>query len=946
MRKRFFVIDGLGQIFRCYYAPFQHLSAPSGEPTRATYVFCQMLLQLIREQKPDFLAMAMDSDSSCGFRLQIAPDYKANRQAPPEDLGPQIRRILQIVASQNIATLSVPGYEADDIMATLAERISDPDIEILFVSKDKDLEQLLSDRIKLFDAASGEIIGPEELRAKKGYGPEQAVEIQTLTGDSTDNIAGVKGIGPKKAAALIAKYGSAAAVLEHADELTPAMRANVIAFREHIEKTRRLVTLDRRVPFDFDLKSCCWKEFEYGALHAAFNELGFRRLTEQVAAMMATAGLELPTATSTPSSAKAPAWPSRPPGQIGGLFDDLEAPPSSAFTPGEEAWTTPAASIAAAPDYILVDTQEKFEEFLEQLRAQPRFAFDTETTSLYPVSARLAGLSFSWKTGEGYYLPICGVGDCLPSEPTLSALRPIMADPKIKKIGQNLKYDMVVLEQHGVPVNGIEFDTMIASFTIDSSRRSHGMDFLAAELLGRTTVPITDLIGKGKNQISFDGVETRRACDYSAEDAEVTWQLSEVLGEQLARSGLEKLFFETEMPLVEVLADMESAGIRLDTGVLKEMSRQLEGRLGELREMIHQEVGHEFNIDSTRQLAGVLFDELKLPVIKKTATGRSTDAESLATLAWQTNHPVPRLVKEYRELVKLKGTYIDTLPTMICERTGRVHTSFNQTGAITGRLSSSDPNLQNIPIRTELGRQIRRAFVPPDADHVLLTADYSQIELRVLAHFSGDEALLRAFEEDRDIHQFVAAQVAGISPDEVTKEQRSRAKAVNFGIVYGQSAYGLSRATGMSTSEAQMFIDRYFQRYPGVRRFLDQTIAQARKSGYVTTILGRRRSIPDINSRNHTARTTAERLAANTPIQGSAADLIKRAMINIHRRIRDERRSARMLVQVHDELVFEVPRSQVEVEAEFIRQEMCAALPLSVPVKVDIAWGESWLEAK
>ncbi|MEP0842807.1 MAG: DNA polymerase I [Phycisphaerae bacterium] len=973
MAKRFFVIDGLGQIFRSYYAPFQHLSAPSGEPTRATYVFCQMLMQLVREQQPDYLAMAMDSEGPV-FRNEIDPAYKAHRQEPPEDLAPQIRRIVAIVAGQGIPILAVPGYEADDVMATLAARVSDPDVEILFVSKDKDLDQVLSERVRLFDPAGNEIIGPDELRAKKGYGPEQAVEIQTLTGDSTDNVPGVKGIGPKKAAALIARYGTAAAVIEHAHELTPAMRDNVLAFKDKLDVTRRLVTLKRDVDFPFDLEACRWRGLKLEALHEVFNELGFRRLSEQVAALMGgaprdTGRTPVPAApvdrsrehqpgtgnSQQQTAAKgAPPRAARKGGIQGGLFDSLPPPVvetddtqemEEASAPADQPRIQQAAP-SSDHHYVLVDTDEMFKAFLAALREQKAFALDTETNSLFPAQAQLAGMSFSWKVREGYYLPFRGLGRCLPLEPTLAALRPILADPKVKKIGQNIKYDLVVLEHHGAPVNGVEFDTMIASFVLDSSRRSHGMDYLAGELLGRSKIPTSDLLGKGKDQITFEQVDTRRACEYAAEDADVTWHLAEVLREQLARSGLETLFRETEMPLVEVLAGMESAGIRLDKDLLAEMGRDIERRLADLTGRIHEAVGHAFNIDSTRQLAAVLFDELKLPVIRKTATGRSTDAESLEALAEQTRHPVPQLIREYRELVKLKGTYIDTLPTMINPRTGRVHTSFNQIGAVTGRLSSSDPNLQNIPIRTEIGRQIRRAFVPGDKDHVLLTADYSQIELRVLAHFSRDAALIRAFEEDRDIHQFVAAEVAGVPLEQVTREMRSRAKAVNFGIVYGQTAYGLARQTGMSTSEAQAFIDRYFARYPGVRRFMDQTIAAARRTGQVSTILGRRRAIPDINSRNQTARNAAERLACNSPIQGSAADLIKRAMIQIHRRIRDERRPSRMLLQVHDELVFEVARGAIEAEAAFIRHEMCNALPLCVPVKVDIAWGESWLEAK
>ncbi|MBP7936112.1 MAG: DNA polymerase I [Phycisphaerae bacterium] len=957
MARRFFIIDGLGQIFRSYYAPFQHLSSPRGEPTRATFVFTQMLLQLIREQKPDYLAMAMDSPDAAVFRRGIDPQYKANREPPPEDLAPQIQRILQIVASQAIPIISIPTFEADDVMATLCRRLADQhDLQICLVSKDKDLDQLLSDRVCLFDPGKNEFLGPEDLRRAKGYGPDKAVEIQTLTGDSTDNVPGVKGVGPKKAADLIARFGSAAVVIEHAAELTPAMRQNVQAFAEHLERTRQLVTLRQDVPFEFNLEACRWTGLNAAALHPVFVELGFRRLADQFADLVGSAsdaGAKSTPPPSTPQAANRPtqSGQGQPFGPQHDLFSGLspvhaahELPPSgpAPAAPG------PGQLFAARPEreYLLIDTPESLTTFLAELRKQPRFAFDTETTHINPAWAKLVGLSFSWKRDTGYYLPVRGVGRTLPLKSTLEALRPIMADPKVGKIGQNIKYDLVVMSRHGVPVNGVEFDTMVASFVLDSSRRSHGMDALARELLGFEPIPISDLIGKGKDQITFDQVPTDRACEYSAEDADVTWSLYKVFSTQMAGSDVDSLFHDTEMPLVEVLAAMEAEGVKLDTPFLRRMSGELAGRLDDLTRQIHEAAGHPFNIDSTRQLAAVLFDELKLPSIKKTKTGQSTDAETLETLAWQTDHPVPKLVKEYRELVKLKGTYIDTLPEMVCPDTGRVHASFNQTVAVTGRLSSSDPNLQNIPIRTEIGRQIRRAFVPSSKTYVLLTADYSQIELRVMAHFCQDAALMQAFVEDRDIHQFVAAQVFGVPIDQVTREQRGRAKAVNFGIIYGQTAFGLSRTTGMAVGEAQTFIDKYFARYPGLRQFIDQAVAEARRAGHVRTILGRRRAIENINSRNTGLRSAAERFAINTIIQGSAADLIKQAMINIHRKIREGNRPTRMLIQVHDELVFDAPRSAVETEAEFIRQEMCNALPLRVPVKVDLAWGDNWFEGK
>jgi DNA polymerase-1 len=487
---------------------------------------------------------------------------------------------------------------------------------------------------------------------------------------------------------------------------------------------------------------------------------------------------------------------------------------------------------------------------------------------------------------------------------------------------------------------------MIASFVLDSTRRSHSMDALAREVLNITPIPISDLIGKGKKQISFDSVDTRRACEYAAEDADITWQLAEVFRPQLADSELETLFRSTELPLVSVLARMESTGVAIDVDFLATMSKQLSDRLDQLRSEIHEHAGEPFNIDSPKQLARILFEVLELPVIRRTKTGQSTDADTLDALVPLTDNLVPSLVREYRELSKLKGTYVDTLPRMICARTGRIHASFHQTAAITGRLSSSNPNLQNIPIRTEIGQKIRRAFIPRDDDHLLLAADYSQVELRILAHFCRDQTLIDAFANDEDIHRFVASQVFSVPLEDVSKEQRSQAKAVNFGIVYGQTAYGLSRSTGMPVGQAQAFIDMYFMRYPGIQMFIDETIARARKQGYVQTILGRRRAIPEINSRNKNLRSQGERLAVNTVIQGTAADLIKQAMIHIDRSIREDRRPSKMLIQVHDELVFDIPRDAIQEESAFIREEMINAMQFDVPLKVDLAWGNNWLESK
>jgi len=927
-----YLIDGHAQIYRSYYAPFRDLTSPSGEPTRATQVFCQSLLNLIRTRRPDYLAMAMDTSDETVFRRDIYPDYKANREPPPEDLPPQADRIVSIVEGLGIPILRLAGFEADDLMATIVHRLADRAIDIVLVSNDKDLEQLLREAppggggVRMYDPGKDQVMDAAALAETKGYGPRQAIDIQTLTGDNVDNVPGVKGIGAKTAAKLIARYGSAQAVLEHADELTPKQRDNVLAFAGQMPITRQLVTLRRDLDLRFDLETARFASVPVERVKPIFLELGFKRLTEQLESFREG---EPRTGSGRPRSGRPPSRPDRPAaGTESGRYTAAPAPP-------------------AAAEYQLVDDKQALTTLAEELAGQSAFAFDTETTGLHPVHSKLVGLSFSWKAGTGYYLPVrSAMGKTLPLDLVRQKLAPLFADESVKKVGQNVKYDLIVLKQVGIEVAGVHFDTMIASFVLDPVRRSHGMNALARELLDYEPIPIADLIGKGRNQITIDQVDPQRVCEYAAEDADVTWRLYEVLSKQLAGSPFEELFFETEMPLVEVLAQMEHNGIALDTTILAEMSGTMAKRMTELTRKIHGHAGHEFNIDSTRQLAGVLFDEQGLPVIRKTKTGRSTDAETLEALTRTTDNPIPSLVLEYRELAKLKGTYVDTLPEMICEPTGRIHASFNQTGAITGRLSSSDPNLQNVPVRTEAGRQIRSAFVVGRPDYTLLVADYSQIELRVLAHFCQDDNLLEAFRRGQDIHAFVAAQVNGVPVDQVTREQRSRAKAVNFGIIYGQTAFGLSRTLDITRSDAESFIAEYFLRYPRIRLFIDECIAKARKTGYAETILGRRRPIEELRSRNKQRAAFGERIAVNTVIQGSAADLIKRAMTDIHQAIKAGRLKSRMLLQVHDELVFETPKSRVEKETPIIRDLMTTAIPLDVPIAVDIATGPNWLESK
>lgn len=906
-RKTLYLIDGHAQIYRCYYAPFRPLTSPTGEPTKATYVFVQMLLRLIREKKPDYLAMIMDTSDSTVFRVQIDPEYKANRSPPPEDLSPQAERIVSILNTVGIPVHRMEGFEADDLIATIVEQHRNDDLDIVLVSRDKDLDQLLSDRVRMYDPLDDRFFDIPAMIEAKGYGPDKAIEAQTLMGDSTDNVRGIDGVGPKKAAELLSKYGDVAGVLANADKLTPKLREKVLEFAPRAEQTRQLVTLKRDVPFNFNLTAAETARFKLAAARPVFTQLAFNRLLELLPAVEAQENLPLP----------------------------------------EPAATTLNIQVSAdRTRATLIDTESALADLARKLAATPMFAFDTETTSLTPADADLVGISVALEPGSGYYIPTLGFGKTLPLDLVRKTLAPILANPRIRKCGQNSKYDIGVLRTAGFEVAGLDFDTMIASFVLDSSRRSHGIDALALDLLGYTKIPTTDLIGKGKDQITFDRLPPEAVRDYAAEDADVVLRLRALLERQLIGSPVERLFRELEMPLVEVLAELEHNGIALDTDLLAKLSNEMADESAELSKKIYDAVGYPFNIDSTKQLAEVLFDKLNLPVIKRTKTGRSTDADVLEQLAETTTHPVPKLVLAYRELTKLKGTYVDPLPDMVSPRTHRVHPSFHQTVAVTGRLACSDPNLQNVPIRTPSGARIRRAFIAGDPANVLLKADYSQIELRILAHFSKDEALTRAFMDDQDIHNFVAAQLANVPLAEVTKEQRSRAKTVNFGIVYGQSAFGLAQQTGMSRTDAQQFIDQYFARYPRIRGFLDECIAHARKTGHVETILGRRRRIDDINSRNPTARFAAERFAVNTVVQGSAADLIKKAMIDIHRRILAEKRPLKMLLQVHDELVFELPRSAVPKESKLIAEAMSGAIPLTVPIKVDLATGQNWLDTQ
>jgi DNA polymerase-1 len=941
MPKSFYIIDGHAQIYRAYFAPFRDLTAPDGEPTKATFVFTQMLLNLVATRKPDYLAMVIDAAGDEGvFRKQIDPNYKATRKPRPDDFGPQESRILQICRDAGLPIYFVPAYEADDVLATIAKRLGGQGYETFLVSKDKDLRQVLDEHTRMYDVHTDEVTDAATMEAKLGYTPAEAIDVQTLMGDAIDNVPGVPGVGEKTAVKLVKKYGSAAAVLDHLDELTPKLREGFIAFREKMDVTRRLVTLHTDVTVDFNPDDCRFTGLNTDALRSHLTHLGFTSLLKRLG------DGSVPLAGPRVTAGLLPSFQTD-------LFGQAIAEPKAKPLPADDTVPPPEGApcdSAANCKYHLVATAEQFEAFLAELKQQTRFAFDTETDDLGAMRSNLIGMSFSWAKASGYYVPVKGPegSQHLSADVVLPAIKPILEDAAVHKVGHNIKYDLLVMRNVGITVRGVALDSMIAAFLLDSSRMQYGMDRLAMDLINFRKVATEELLGRGKTLTSMDKVELARVAAYASEDADVTLRLADLLDGRLSEfADLRSLADDLETPLIDVLAEMEFNGVAVDANVLREQSGVLATRIDALRGKIADAAGgFQFNPDSPKQLAEVLFEKLKLPTGKKTKTGYSTDVQVLERLAER--HPVPRLILDYRTLMKLKNTYLDNLTDEVNPRTGRIHGHFNQTGAGTGRLSMSDPNLQNIPIRTDEGRRIRLAFVPGDRDrNVLLGVDYSQIELRLLAHFTQEPALLRAFAADEDVHRTVAAEVFGVPLEQVTRDQRAQAKTVNFGIIYGVSAFGLSsRIEGLSYAAATELIATYHARFPGIQGFFKKCVADAQASGYVQTILGRRRPIPDIHSGVIARRNYAERAAINSVVQGSAADLIKRAMVNLYRRMRREQMQSKLLLQVHDELVFETPEAVVEAEATIIQQEMAGAMSLSVPLKAEAGWGKNWAEAK
>lgn len=950
-----YLIDGHAQFFRAYHAIRGGLSSPvTGEATNLTFGFVGMLLRLLREHRPDYLAVVIDASGDTEtFRSKLDPQYKANRPPPPQDFEPQVRRCLSILAQLHVPVLAIEGVEADDVIATLVRRIrrSHPEMRIRIVSKDKDLGQLLDEQTELFDVHTGESVGVEKLFESKGVRPQHVVDMLALMGDTVDNVKGVEGIGPKTAAQLIASYGSLEGVLEHLGELTPKRRQAIEAARERLPLNRTLITLrdDVEVPFSLDAARTdeAWRRsLPLGAILGTMKDLAFNRYQDELRAVVGQGG--------GTAAAEVPSGSSRRPST---RSERLEVAPADSLFADSSSTASRMSVDTDRGDYRVLRRRAEVEVFLAEAAKAAVVAVDTETDGLGPRTANLCGVSLSLAAGTGVYIPVRSPEqhDHLSLREATELLRPMLEDEGVRKCGHNLKFDLNVLRTHGLALRGVECDSMVASYLVDASRSSHGLDALARGLLGHECTPIAAVIGEGLQQKTFDQAPLAIAGPYAAEDADVALRLREKLLPQIDALGLRKLFDEVEMPLVEVLAELEYNGIRVDRAELARQREALQERIVQLRRSIVDAAPHPFSPDSPKQLAAVLFNRpgddppgLGLKVIRRNKTGPSTDQEVLDKLAADPSieSPLPSLIVEYRQLTKLVGTYLLALEQAIEPSTGRVHASFHQTVAATGRLSSSDPNLQNIPIRTEVGRAIRRAFVA-EPEHLLLAADYSQIELRILAHLSEDPALIEAFHRGLDIHTAVAAEVFGVAPEAVTKEQRGTAKMVNFGIVYGVTPFGLARRLGgaTSTERAARIIADYKARFARIDAFLGECVAFAKEHGYVETILKRRRAVPQVHSRNPQERALGERVAINTVVQGSAADLIKVAMVDLHRALRELHPRSRMLLQIHDELVFEVPEQELEPVRNLVTQRMSKAMTLRVPLEVETAAGRDWSEA-
>lgn len=930
--KRLFLLDGHALVYRAHFAFITRpLINSKGLNTSAITGFVRTLWDLMVNQKPTHIAVAFDPKGGT-FRHEYYPEYKANRDAQPEDITIAMKYIPDIIEAFNIPVVMVPNYEADDVIGTLAKQAEKEGYTVYMVTPDKDYAQLVSENIFMYKPGRQgnevEILGTKEVLANWDIERvEQVIDVLGLQGDSVDNIPGIPGIGPKTAVALLKEYGSVENIIAHAENLKGKQKENVITYADQALLSKRLATIDTNSPIEFDAKRFNLDPMNKEKLKEIFLELEFRTLAQQILGND-TVGK---------------------PGQQAGvqqsLFDDFQT-----STIQEETKEKPDYQIAKKNidnthhHYHLVQSETEIKNLVSALLQAEQISFDTETTGIDAHQAELVGLSFSVKAGEAFYIPI--PADHNEAKKIIEKFRAVLENPSIVKIGQNIKYDMTMMKWHGIEVQGFLYDTMITHYLCEPDLR-HKLDYLTESYLDYKMVPIEDLIGKsGKNQLSMRQVALEKVKEYAGEDADLTLQLVPVMKKMMAENELDDLYKSIEEPLIRVLCDLEYEGIRISGDFLKEYSKELDKLILEKEQEIYRNAGVQFNISSPRQVGEVLFDRLKVPYRwKKTASGQySTDFDKLTELAGE--HIVIDTILEYRKFTKLKSTYVDALPTMINPRTGRVHSNFNQARAATGRLSSENPNLQNIPIKDEAGREIRKAFIPRDDDHILLAADYSQIELRIIAEISKDQSMLDAFIAGNDFHKATAAKVYGVPYDQVTSEQRRNAKTVNFSITYGAGATNLSRQLGITRKEATELIQSYFREFSGLKNYMDETVRMAREYGYVKTLLGRRRNLRDINSRNSLTASNAERVAINTPIQGTAADMIKIAMIHIHKEFKAQKLKSVMVLQVHDELVFDVYKPEIEKVKSIVGEKMRNAIPdLKVPILVEMGEGNNWLEA-
>ena len=893
--KPLILVDGSSYLYRAFHA-LPPLTNSRGEPTGAVYGVINMLRRLLDDYQPELAAVVFDAPGKT-FRDELFEHYKAQRPPMPKELAAQVEPLQAVVRGMGLPLLVVPGVEADDVIGTLAMQAAAAGMPALISTGDKDMAQLVTRQVWLINTMTGTLLDPAGVVEKYGVPPERIVDFLALVGDTSDNIPGVPKVGPKTATKWLTEYGSLDGVIAHAAEIPGKVGENLRGALDRLPLARQLATIKCDVPLSMDLPGLRLQPPDSESLIELFHKLEFK------------------------------SW----------LSDLLGA----GGAPGAEAGAAPVG-------YEVVQEQARLDAWLQRLLAAPLAAFDTETTSLDYMEAKVVGVSFAVEPGEAAYVPLAhdypGAPEQLPREQVLELLRAWLEDPQRPKLGHNLKYDMSVLANHGVALAGVRFDSMLESYVLDSTATRHDLDTLALKYLGHRTIHYEDVAGKGAKQLSFNEVPIEAAGPYAAEDADVALKLHRVLWPKLTAAGnLQRLLEEVEMPLVPVLSRLERNGVLVDAAMLHRQSGELAARLGEVEQQAYAAAGEVFNLGSPKQIQEILFGKLGLPVQQKTPTGQPSTAESvLQELAL--DYPLPRLILEHRGLSKLKSTYTDKLPAQINPRTGRVHTSYHQAVAATGRLSSSDPNLQNIPIRTPEGRRIRQAFVAAPGQR-LLAADYSQIELRIMAHLSGDAGLLQAFAGGKDIHQATAAEVFGLPLERVGAEQRRSAKAINFGLIYGMSAFGLARQLGIDRVAAQAYIDLYFQRYPGVQAFMEQTRRQAREQGYVETVFGRRLYLPDIQSRNLQRQKAAERTAINAPMQGTAADIIKRAMVAADAWLRESGAPARMIMQVHDELVFEVEAAAVDEVTAAIKACMVSAAALRVPLEVQVGVGDNWDQA-